>query len=284
MANLPQPVRPGSVRRRPALRPGLVRAAVSPTAAAAVAVGAGIGVADHSVVLAVILAALGWSGRMAAAVGGRRRRARGARPRPAELDPWSVPEPWRSLVEQAMAVQSRFDRTVQEWPDGPIRDHLADLQPRVWAQVAALGATARRGAAADGWDGARRRPAGPPVEELSAELRGLQEQRRSGPPGAGGTDADGVGAAALDRREEALAAQLRARRQAEELSAAVQDRLRAAVAKLDGAVSDLLGPGSVGPPGTGPLASALDALSDEITSLGAAIAETAAAPPDPARS
>ena len=268
-----------------------MRAAVSPTAIAAAAVGAGIGVADHSVIVAVILAVAGWGTRMGAAVVGTRRRARAAAPRPAALDPWSVPEPWRQLLGQAMGVQARFDHTVAAWPPGPIRDHLRDLQPRVWAEVDGLGAMARRDAAAAGWTGAAVAPGGATSEQMSEELRRVQADRAALPPAATGRAAD------LARREEALAAQLRARHDAAQVAAAAQDRLRSALARLDAAVTDLIGTADAatgGPDRTGPgpagVASALDSLSDELGSLRAAIAETAGpdpgpgAPGDPARS
>lgn len=294
MANLPEPARPAAAAtRRPVLHPSLVRAAVSPTAVAATAVGAGIGVADHSLTLALILGVAGWVGRMSAAVVARRRRARAAAPRPAQLDPWSVPEPWRPLLRQAMAVQSRFDQAVAAWPDGPLHDHLAELQPRVWAQVDALGAAARQEAAAAGWTGAgvNRGPA--EAEQLSEELRRVQAERSRLPEAAAGRRRD------LERREEVLAAELQARHRATRTAEEARDRLRAAVARLDLTVTGLLQTGSPdsgsgvmgGPePGTGPagVTAALDGLSDEIASLQAALTETGGAPgargapPDPA--
>ena len=279
MDNLPEPVPHRQVEaRHRTLSPSLVRAAVSPTAVAVVAVGAGIGVADHSAILAVVLAAGGWLSRMGAAVIGGRRRARAAAPKPAALDPWSVPEPWRQLLQEALSVQSRFDQTVANWPAGPIRDHLGELQPRVWAEVDELGAMARRGAAATGWTGATVGPGPLTSERISEDLRRVQAERGRLAPAAAAR------AGELTRREEALAAQLRARYRAERLAADAQDRLRSAVARLDGAVTDLIATGSLArdeaqPAGPGPLdvADALDGLSDEIGSLRAAIAETSGA-------
>src|SRR5581483_6712293 len=137
MPNLPAIIR----------HPSVVRATVSPTAVALAAAGAGIGVLDHSVILAVVLAAAGWTGRMAAAVIARMHRDRAAQPRPAALDPWSVPEPWRQLLHQAMDAQARFDQAIADWPSGPIRDRLGYLQPRLWNDVAQVGGIANRGAA-----------------------------------------------------------------------------------------------------------------------------------------
>jgi len=261
VTNLPEPAR----RRLPAVHPSLLRGAVSPTAVAVTAAGAGIGALDHSLVLGITLAAVGWAGRMGAAVVARARRVRAQRPKPARLDPWSVPEPWRSLVEAAMATQARFDQTVKAWPAGPTRDHLVDLQPRVWHEVGQLGLLAGRGAAADGGAGS---------SDLVEQMQRVQQEKA-----VAGRSAR---AAELGRREEALAAQLRARRSREKASEATQDRLRAAIARLDEAIANLLG---LEPDGFAPTAvvSSLDELSEGLNSLRAALTETTGTPTEPGR-
>ena len=119
--------------------PSIARAAVSPTAVALTAGGVAIGLgAAHSVVLAVILGVGAWTGRMAVAVSSRARRAGKAKPKPAQPDPWSVPEPWRQLVRQALAAQSRFDQAVAEWP--PVRCGTGWFPPaRVYDEVEQVG-------------------------------------------------------------------------------------------------------------------------------------------------
>lgn len=271
VSNLPEPVQP----HRPAVHPALVRAAVSPTAVAAAAVGAGIGVLDRSAVVAAALAVVGWTGRMLAAVVGQRRRQRAARPRPAEMDPWSVPEPWRQLLQQALSAQTRFDQAVAAWPPGPTRDRLTELQPRVYQEVAQLGATARQGAAAAGWNGGTFPSGRPSSGELKDELARIQADRvRLG-------DSSPARSAELGRREEAVAAQLRSVHRAQQAQAAIHDRLRLAVARLDETVTDLLTVeiGAVGQEPSG-LSSALDELSDGITTLRAALTETTGTPPE----
>lgn len=267
MPNLPEP------RRREPPQPALLKAAVSPTAVAAVAAGALIGLLAHSVVLAVLLAVCAWGVRMVAAA--VRRRAGAGRPHPARLDPWSVPEPWRQLLQQALAAQNRFDQTVSGWPPGPTRERLEALQPRVYQELAQLEATARHGAAAAGWTGARIAPGRPGREALTAELKSVQAERARLAGSAPGR------AAELDRREEAVAAQLRAAHRADQAEAELHDRLSRAVARLDETVSELLvmeAPATVVEP-TG-VSSALDELSDGVSALRAAIAETAGTPPD----
>ena len=272
MSNLPEPYR----RPPHPVHPGLLKAAVSPTAVAVTAAGAGIGLLDHSILLTVILAACGWTGRMVAAAFALRRRERAARPRPAELDPWSVPEPWRQLLQQASDAQSRFDQAVAAWPPGPTRDRLATLQPRIYEEVARLGVTARQGAAAGGWNGAIYGAGRPSPESLGEELKRVQADRARLVDKAPGRDAE------LARREEAVAAQLRAARRAVQVSDELQDRLRRAVARLDETVSELMvveaSPATVEPVG---VTSALDELRDGVTSLREALTEASGAPPEP---
>jgi hypothetical protein len=270
VSNLPEPIRP---LRRP-IHPALYRAAVSPTAVVVTGAGAGIGLLAHSIVLTVVLAVAGWTGRMAAAVGFRRRRERAARPRPAEIDPWSVPEPWRQLLQQAASAQSRFDQAVAGWPPGPTHDRLTSLQPRIYAEVGQLGVLARQGAAATGWSGAAFSSGRPSGDQLARELAQVQAERARLGSAPTGRQAE------LDRREEAIAAQLRAVRRAGEAGAELQDRLRMSVARLDETVTELL---TVESQDTDPagVASALDELSDGIVSLRAALTETTGVPGEP---
>jgi hypothetical protein len=271
---LPEPARPDPARHRPlALSPELVRAAWSPTSVVVAGAGAGIGVLDHSVVLAVALAGAGWSARMAAAAVRRARRRRAARLRPAQIDPWSLPDPWRDLARQASEAQSRFDQMVGSWPPGPTRDLLVDLQPRVWAQMADLGGVLRRGALAEGWTGAMTSSGRRASSEIGAELGQVQRQKVR----YAGTER----AAEAERREESLAAELRDARSREAAAQAVRDQLRRALTRLDAAVAGLA-TAEPAPGGGAPraLTGALDDLSDRLVSLRTALAETAGPPPE----
>lgn len=272
MANLPEPLR----RRDLLLHPSLVKAAVSPAAVAATAVGAGIGALDHSVVVAVVLAAAGWCGRMAVAVVARSRRRERARPKPAELDPWSVPEPWRPLLQQASAAQTRFDRAVDDWPEGPIREHLEAVRPRLYAEMEALGVMARRGAAMTGWTGAPAPGAARSAHDLSEELRRSEAERARLAGSAPAREAQ------LARSEEAIAAQLRALRGAADAAAAVQDRLRLAVAKLDETITTVLSMGAdASPAGSAEsVTAALQDLSEEMAALRSGLGDASGSPPE----
>lgn len=271
MPNLPVPAE----RRPVTAHPALVRAALSPTAIAATAVGAGIGVADHSLPVAIVLAVVGWSGRMVAAMVARRRRERAALPRPAPLDPWSVPEPWRALVQQAASSQTRFDQVLDTWPPGPLSDRVRGLRPAFYREFAAVGTIAAHGAALGGWTGAPLPAGGPSQQALAEELERTRVERV-----ALGERADGRGAE-LSRREEAIASQIRAAHAARQASESVHDRLRTIVARLDESVTHLytlsVEAGDGG--GIDSVSSVLLDLDDQLESLRAGVAE-ARTPPD----
>jgi hypothetical protein len=257
--------------------PSVVRAAVSPSAVALAAGGVAIGLgAAHSVVLAVVLGLLGWSARMAAAVASRARKTKQAKLKPAQLDPWSVPEPWRQLVKQALAAQTRFDQAVAEWPPGPMRDRLESLRPQLYEDVEQVGLAARRGAALSGWSPAGSAVSGrPSAAELSDQLRRTEAELSA----AGGATSERQ--AALARREEALAAQLRAVHSAEQATALTHDRLQLIVARLDEAVTSmlLLGVEATGAGATDTLAASLDSVMDEITALHQGLADATGSTP-----
>jgi hypothetical protein len=273
VSNLPAKVE----QKLPAPHPALVRAAVSPTAIASAAVGAGIGLLAQSIPWAIALAVVGWTIRMIVALVVQRRRERAAIPHPAQLDPWSVPEPWRALVQQASATQTRFDQVAGDWPDGPMRDRVLSLRPTFYKEFAAVGAIAAHGAAVSGWTGASATlGGGPTAQSLAQELERTQAQRMSLGDRAQSRVEE------LSRREEAIAAQLRAVHAALQASDSVHDRLRVVVARLDEAVTHLLtlsieaGDGG----GLDQVSTVLTSLDDELQALQAGVAETRT-PPDP---
>src|ERR1700742_3389061 len=121
MANLPELWR----------HPSLARAAVGPSALVATGAGVAIGLWARSVVLAVVLGAVGWVGRMTVAAWRDARRRRAQRPRPIRIDPWAFREPWRMYVRQALAAEARYEQAVAATRPGPLHDRLAALGVRV---------------------------------------------------------------------------------------------------------------------------------------------------------
>jgi hypothetical protein len=245
----------------PVQHPSVVRAAVSPSAIILAGAGVGIGLLAGSVTLAVILGVVGWLLRMAYAV--FRARRRGRRLPVVTIDPYAVPEPWRQYVRQALGARQRFDQTLSQWPAGPLHDRLMLLQPRIGQATEEVWAVAQRGAALSGTvRGVPTGAAQPSIVQLSAELQQLQAERQR----TSATDRQ----AALDRSEEAIAAQLRAARRSEQAQAEVLDHLRLLTARLDEAVTQVaqlgLDPrGSEG--GLDRVAGSVDALGEEISAL-----------------
>src|ERR1700722_1558511 len=174
LPQLPEPVR----------HPSVVRAAVSPSAVVVTAAGAGIGLlADpHTAILAVVLGAGAWLGRMAVAVVRSRRPRRGLPV--VTIDPFAVAEPWRQYVRDALAARQRFDAALAQWPAGPQRDRLVMLQPRLWQGTYEGWAVAHRGAAlgATTAGSAATGLARPSAGQLSRDLQRVQAERQRTPP------------------------------------------------------------------------------------------------------
>lgn len=90
-------------------------------------------------------------------------------PRPARIDPFTLGDPWRRAVKDALKAQARFREAVGRSPAGPVRDRLAAIGERLAESVEACWRIARHGQAmAD----ARR---GIDVRELEAEAASLQQ-------------------------------------------------------------------------------------------------------------
>ncbi|MDQ6782153.1 MAG: hypothetical protein M3063_01640 [Actinomycetota bacterium] len=199
--------------------PSVVRAAVGPPAIALTAAGAGIGLLDHSLSVAVLLAIVGWGGRMGWAVLGRARRQRPVKPAP--VDPWSVPPPWRDHLKAVVDAERRFDLAVSSLEEGPTRERVGSLSERIDRSVRTAAVTARRGALLTTPERAARKAA------LSAELAGLAQRH------------DGLDAATL-RHESVVATELRAVRRADSVSAEALDQVRLLAARIDDAVAALV--------------------------------------------
>jgi hypothetical protein len=254
----------------------VVRAAVSPSAVIVTAAGAGIGLlADpHTAILAVLLGAGAWLGRMGVAVFGVWRK----RGLPVvTIDPWAVPEPWRQYVRQALGARQRFDQTLTTWTAGPLRDRLSELQPQLWRATEEVWAIAQRGAVLGGSNPvpAASGAARPSIVQLSKDLRRTQAERQR----AGASDRQ----AALARSEEAIAAQLRAAHRTEAAKDEVLDRLRLLTAQLDEAVTQLLQlgleqvSGGMAEGSADRVAGSVDALVEEIAALHEGLREAGAA-------
>ncbi len=218
-------------RLLPAPAPAAAKAAISPSALILAGGGAGLGLLIGLPVLAAVAVGAGlWGIRIgvgAALAAGRRNQAQ----RPEVMDPYAVPEPWRSFVRESLMAQAKFDQAVARSKAGPLRDRLGDVSARVHDGGRECWRVAHLGAALDDALGAL------DPEAASDELRRFQQSRGGGRTGTAATSPSAEVARAQDETEAAMAAQLQAARR---MQAAVQratDRLRVLTAQLNAAVA-----------------------------------------------
>ncbi len=185
-------------------------------------------------------------------------------PRRERIDPFTLQEPWRRFVQDALQARSRFDEAVGRAPAGPLRDHLREIADRMQTGVEECWLIATRGQTLVK---ARR---GIDVAGIDRELG--QIERR-----AAADKAD----PSLVRIAESLAVQRAAATRLDGVIATAQSELRVLDARLDEAVARTLelsahasteaGAGAVSGLGTD-----VDALVSEMESLRQALDETAA--------
>lgn len=194
---------------------------------------------------------------------------RGAR-RP-RIDPFTVQEPWRRFVQDALQARSRFAAAVERAPAGPLRDRLREIAARVDDGVDEAWLIARRG------------------HTLVAARRGIDTadlDRQAAALAAGGADAPTDPVAQAIEVQRATAARLDAvieRSRAE---------LRVLDARLDEAVArtlELTARASTDTAGLAGLGTDVDSLVTEMEALRLALDEADAAslprprdPPPPA--
>ena len=61
------------------------------------------------------------------------------------IDPFTLTDPWRSFVQDALQAQARFARIVDEVEEGPLDDRLGELEDRVGEGVVACWTIAQSG-------------------------------------------------------------------------------------------------------------------------------------------
>lgn len=66
-------------------------------------------------------------------------------PRRERIDPFTLQEPWRRFVQDALQARSRFDEAVGRAPAGPLRDHLREIADRMQTGVDECWLIAKRG-------------------------------------------------------------------------------------------------------------------------------------------
>ena len=123
--------------------PAVARAIMSPSGILLAGAGVSAGIlAGIGVPAAVVAGGLLWAGRVAYAV------LKG-RPHEEKIDPFTVQDPWRTLVHRAQLTGQRFEDAVRQTAPGPLRDRLAEVGGRVQTAVGEAWAIAKRGNALD---------------------------------------------------------------------------------------------------------------------------------------
>jgi hypothetical protein len=176
-------------------------------------------------------------------------------PRPARIDPFTVGEPWRRAVSDALKARARFTEAVSRSDPGPVRDRLARIGERVDEAVETCWRVSRHGQSmAD----ARRRIN---VRALDAEVAALT----TGEPGS----------TVDEQTTAALESQLATAQRLDAVIEDTRDQLRLLNARLDEAVARALelalrGDGS----SLGPVGSDVEHVADELEALRLALDET----------
>ncbi len=154
------------------VEPTVFLAVVSPITVGLVAAVAALTLfAGGHIVLAIILGALTWIGRVFLA----RVIARRVRALPRRIDPFALREPWRFFVRDAIQARNRFADGLSDAVDGPLRDRLVEIGERIDAGVEHCWEVAQKG---QQLTDARRKI---DIDRLRRELSGLSEEdpRRS---------------------------------------------------------------------------------------------------------
>lgn len=121
------------------LTPPVARAVTSPSGILLAGAGAAAVIATGlPLLLAPVAAVAAWGARVLAAVPKAEEQPR--------IDPFSVPEPWRAAVVEALKAQVRFDQAVAATDRGPIRERLLAIGERIDDGVREVERIARRGA------------------------------------------------------------------------------------------------------------------------------------------
>ncbi len=152
----------------------------------------------------------------------RRSRAQGARTPSisrGSIDPFTINEPWRRFVQDALQARSRFDDVVAGAKPGPLRDRLKEIGRSLEAGVRSTWDTAR--------EGQLLRDARRKIDVAQVQRR-LQQVR----------DAADATAEAMTR---SLEAQLQVAARLDAVSAEAESKLRLMVVQLDESVAHAAG-------------------------------------------
>lgn len=233
--------------------PPVARAITSPSGILLAGAGAAVGiVAGLPVAAAAALGAAAWAARVAFAVP--------RNPSERHIDPFTLQDPWRRFVSDALSCRRQFDDAVRQAEPGPLRDRLAEIADRV---ATGVNESWRIAVAGQAMADARARIDVAGIQRELAEL-GI-------PPGT--TPPPG---STLAGTYDALRAQLETAQRMDAVIVDTRDRLRLLDARLDEAVTRAieLSVRAQRAEDLGSLSQDVDALVGEMESLRQALDET----------
>ena len=143
----------------------------------------------------------------------------------AAMDPFTLGEPWRHFVSDALSAQRRFGETIAHAHAGPIRDRLAEIGERLDHGVDQVWATAQQG---QNLRKARRNIDTTVVEQRLAEARAAATEAAKDPLPLDDT---------ANRTVESLESQLAAASRLQDVTVQAEGKLKLLQAQLDEAVA-----------------------------------------------
>lgn len=246
----------------PILARDAVVAGMGARAILAAGAGAALGiVVGGGVVGALTLAVVAWLVTVAVPVARRWSRLRG----PGTIDPFSLREPWRQAVQEALQAQARFRAAIGGVADGPLRERLLSIGAQLDRGVEEAGRVARRGQTLE--DVRRQIDTGGVLADLE------RVEQNSGASWAAGSN--------LDRTAEALRSQLATAERLDRVLGETHERLALLDARLDEAVARSLelSVRTDDPAQLGGVTSTVDEVLEEMEALRLALDEADGAPP-----
>lgn len=241
------------------LTPKVARAITSPGGILAAAAVTSVGIiAGAPIAAAAVLGGAVYAGRVALAV--PRQKAGD------KVDPSAVREPWRGYVQDAQQAQARFDRTVRNCAEGPLRERLTEIGRRISEGVQECWRIARQG------DTLHEALGRMDVRSIEHELAQVDRERYE-------RQDDPRAMEALDRTRAAVQSQLDSANRIRGIADDASNRLRVLNAQLDEAVARSielsLHTGDLS--ALNPLTADVDNLVHEMESLRQALEETSSA-------
>ncbi len=237
--------------------PPVARAITSPSGILALGAGASLGILTGGGALAaLVVGVIAYSARVGLAIP--------RTPQDERIDAFTLSEPWRHYVQDALQAHTRFKEAVEGARSGPTKDRLREIDERVSTGVREVWRIARRGH--DLVD-ARRRLDPDAIRRDIATTQAAAEAAGAGPD---------VHGATLARTMESLRAQLATLERLERVIADADSRLRLLNARLDEAAARTieLAVQAHDAADLGGLGDDVDQMVDEMEALRQAIEET----------